>query len=140
MANRLKGEVELKVPKGPTLRLVYDIEALCQVEDKLDIGALEIFARLYSVELLRLSFLRTLLWAGLQMHHADAFVGDAGVKAVGELIPKLGGITAVLDKVRDAFTAAFPKPKEDGKPPADPPKRRTTRPAAGTGGSSGASG
>jgi len=128
MANPLKGEVGFEV-EGQAYVLVLDFNALCTLEDALDLGIVEIVTQLQTE--VRGGFLRALFWAGLQEHHSGL-----NEKAAGRLIGALGYDRA-LALVLEGFAAAFP-PKEDANAPADPrPKakrnRGTSPPATGPG-------
>ncbi|MDP3853617.1 hypothetical protein [Phenylobacterium sp.] len=113
------------------MTLLFDINTLCMLEDKLNISAGEI-AELAGPGM-RLGFLRTLLWAGLHEHH-----GDLDLKAVGLLIHG-AGVEVTAAKVIEALVKAFPA-SEAGKATPGPRKAARTAAVAGTGQSSLSSG
>lgn len=123
MANPVRGEVAF--PRGDeTMTLLFDINTLCMLEDKLNISAGEI-AELAGPGM-RLGFLRTLLWAGLHEHH-----GDLDLKAVGQIIHE-AGVEKTAAKVIEALVKAFPA-AEAGKSRTGPRKAARTAAAAGIG-------
>jgi hypothetical protein len=102
MANRLKGEVTVEAD-GTTYTLVYSVNALCELEDKLgesvaDIGSLAAKGK-------RFSTIRTVFWAGLQDHHPDV-----DLKEAGRIITAMG-IEKADAAVAEAFGLAFPEVK-----------------------------
>jgi len=100
MANANRGEVSFRVD-GKEYTLRYSTNALCELEDKLDLGIHEIAQRLANKETLRLKMVRAVLWAGLRDHHPDLTIEEAG-----ELVSK-AGMVDLLDKVGEAFTRSF---------------------------------
>lgn len=103
MANPHKGEVELKAGEA-TYLLRYSIDAICSLEESLDKGFPAIVAEMASPATMRLSVVREVLRAGLQEHHPEITV-----KQAGELIISAGGAISVLGKVNEAFALAFPE-------------------------------
>lgn len=75
MANPVKGEVAFEV-EGQTYKLVLDFNALCEVEEVLGAGGMD---------LARPKAIRAIFWAALLRHHPDVTVQDAG-----DLIGALG--------------------------------------------------
>lgn len=102
MANPHKGEVELKAG-DETYILRYSIDAICSLEDRLDKGFPVIAIEMSSAATMRLTVVREVLLAGLQEHHPDITL-----KQAGELIVTAGGAMVVMGKVNQAFAAAFP--------------------------------
>lgn len=93
MANKLRGEVS--VP-GTVYALRYDVNTLCEIEDRFDMTFVEIVTQLQ--ESPRVTMIRTLFWYGLQ---------GAGKKALseidaGEIISNMGIKNAAL-----LITASF---------------------------------
>ena len=126
MTNSMKGEVALHAGEV-TYKLVYDVNALCAMEDKLDKSVLEIMGTVNGSP--RLGVVRALLWAGLRRHHEDVTL-----EAAGDLVMSVGMVD-VLNVVMIGFKSAFPKAAEgdEGDGGARPPK---PTPKAGTGSSS----
>lgn len=102
MANPHKGDVELKAGDA-TYVLRYSIDAICSLEDRLDKGFPVIAVEMSSQATMRLSVVREVLLAGLQEHHPEITL-----KQAGELLVTAGGAAVVLGKVNEAFAAAFP--------------------------------
>lgn len=124
MANPIKGEVAFEAG-GRAYTLVLDINALCTLEDRLDMSVDQIAASLGKG--MRLGVLRLMFWAGLQAKHPG--VPEVGVGDIlGDLIREHGAQRAG-ELIGQAFTAAFPQAKEDANASEDP--RKTA--AAGTG-------
>lgn len=115
MANRHRGEVDVEVPSG-TWTLRFSTNAICELEDREDCGIGEIIARLDDPARMRMSLLRTLVWAGLRDKHPDLTVEQAG-----DIITD-AGMSAMVGKLGEAFQLAFPD--ADGGGEARPPKRR----------------
>ena len=112
MGNAIKGEVSFEAG-GRTYVLVYSIDALCALEERLDISVTEIGQAMGKT--MRLGFLRALFWAGLRERQPEVTE-----KAAGELIPLIGA-DALAPLLTEAFAKAFPTP-EGGAPQADPPE------------------
>ncbi len=75
MANPVRGEVAFEV-EGRAYKLVLDFNALCEVEDVLGAGGMD---------LARPKAIRAIFWASMLRHQPDATVQDAG-----DLIGALG--------------------------------------------------
>jgi hypothetical protein len=74
-ANPMKGEVSFEA-SGETYTLQFSIDALCVLEEKLDMSVGKMAAKLADDP--RLSFLRTVFWGGLQANHPKVTVKEAG--------------------------------------------------------------
>lgn len=144
MANPHKGEVALAAA-GATYMLVYSADALCQLEDLLGRGIIDISLEIMSwgpkldaegrplpetpdaalkrVQAIRMTTVRALLWAGLQEHHPDV-----DLKAAGTLMIAAGGLDGVMPKIGAAFALAFPEAETSA---AHPPQRRPARTGRG---------
>lgn len=113
MADKLRGEVVLKRDEGD-LTLVYNYAALCQMEDRLDMGVAAIGEKLSKD--VRLSFLRAVFHAGLRTYHREITEDQAG-----DLILELGD--QVGPAISEALQAAFPSVQaEDATSASRPPK------------------
>lgn len=126
MGNPLKGEVSFEVGEL-TYRLVFNINTLCTLEDHLDASVAEIAQKLSGE--VRLGFLRSVIWAGLQEHHPGLTL-----KQAGDII---GGIGAgnVGPQITKALASAFGTEAAEGDPDPQPKAARKRR-AAGTGSTS----
>ena len=96
MANAIKGEVAFKAAGGD-FKLVYDFNALCSIEEELEVDPTELGAKLSSP-----GTIRTVFRIGLAAHHgamtdleAGRLIHSMGMQSAGETIAK-------------AFKAAFP--------------------------------
>lgn len=129
MGNPHKGEVTLEA--GDTAyRLVFNINTLCVLEDHLDMSVTAIAKKLSGD--VRIGFMRSVIWAGLQEHHPDVTVKAAG-DLIGEVGPsKIGPI------ITAAFSGAFGSEAAEGKP--GPRAKAVKPPKAGTGSDSSESG
>lgn len=129
-ANPLQGEISFETQDGKTWVAVYDIAAVCAMEDALDRPAIQIMAQ---IGMGRVSFTRMGLWVGLRRNHPKLTLDQ--VSAIMMQIKDRGAADIVSEGVR----AAFPKPEdadgdEDGEGgDADPPQAPG---ADGTGASS----
>lgn len=131
MANQLRGEVGFQAD-GQDYTIVYTIDALCHLEDRLDqdIGAILERCR---HELRRLGFLRVLLWAGLREKHPEV-----DEQAAGDLVAKVG-VVSMGAMLATAMMQALPPPKEAAKRTGGPRKAKAAK-GAGTGPASSESG
>lgn len=118
MATKIKGEVSFPAA-GSTWTLVYDFNALCSIEDELEVKIDDVGERLSSP-----SMIRSVFRIGLAAHHGVMTDLEAG-----RIIHDMGA-AAAAQVIGEAFQAAFPPPAEpgsaEGKAPA-PRKRGTGR-------------
>lgn len=113
MVDNLRGEVVIS-HEADDFTLVYNYDALCHMEDRLDMGVAAIGEKLSKD--VRLSFLRAVFHAGLRTYHPDITE-----KAAGDLILKLGD--KVGPAISEALQAAFPSVQtEDATSASRPPK------------------
>lgn len=117
MANAHRGEVDVEVPSG-TYTMRFSTNAICELEDRVDLGIAEIIARLEDAARMRMSLLRAVVWAGLRGSRPDITIDQAG-----EVITE-AGMTAIVEKVGEAFRLAFPDASGGGE--ARPRPRRGT--------------
>lgn len=115
--NRLKGESVLEVD-GKPYTLVFDINALCEVEDELGMDVDMLLAKYASGTSAKI--VRGMIWAALQKNH------PCTVDEVGDLMSAVG-FQESKQALERAMAAAFPPPEEVEE--KNPPKRRK----AGTG-------
>ena len=106
MANRTRGEVSFKAGDA-TYTLQFSINAICDLEEALDLPVEQI-AEMFDGGSVRMRDVRTFIWAGLREHHPDIEEREAG-RIATEV-----GVDAVIEKVGEAFRAAFPE--VDAKP------------------------
>ena len=126
MTNPMKGEVTLQDGEV-TYKLVYDVNALCAMEDKLDRSVIEVMTNMNGSP--RLGVVRARRWAGLRRHHEDVTL-----EAAGDMVMSVGMVD-VLNVVMVGFKSAFPKAAEgDGGDGAARPPKPAAR--AGTGSNS----
>lgn len=112
--NPVRGETAFETEDGRAFKAVFDIDAVCALEDLRDRPASLILAQ---VMMGRIGFVRDALWCALRRHHADLTLED-----VGGFLNTIKGVTAA-EIVTGALQAAFPK-RDKGKgegEPADPP-------------------
>lgn len=107
MPNPHKGEIAFEAG-GVERKLRFDTNAICMVEEDLDLSVAEIAARLNAG---RLSVVRAALRAGL------VGGGDltATLREAGEIIDEITYARAV-DLLSQAFALAFPPPEEGARP------------------------
>lgn len=109
MANPNRGVVEIDIEER-SYKLSFSVNALCELEDKLDRPVPEIAASLEDPARVRMSTVRALVWAGLRDHHEDTTIEQAG-----DLVTA-AGIPAVMEAIGRAFALAFPEAKEAKNP------------------------
>jgi len=102
MATAIKGDVAFQAA-GNNWTLVYDFNALCTIEEELEVGVAEIGEKLSSPGMIRAVFR-----IGLAAHH-----GAMSDLEAGRLIHDMGA-TAAAQIIGKAFQAAFPEASADG--------------------------
>lgn len=110
MANPNRGEVALLVG-DQEYKLSFSINAICELEDALDMPVAKVADKLNDTDNIRMTMIRTVVWAALRDHHADMTVNDAGQIATD------AGIPVVMEAIGRAFTLAFPETKGKANPP-----------------------
>ena len=123
MANRERGEVRFEAD-GAAWTLVFSVNALCAIEGALDVPITEVGAMMGGgagedgkPAGMRISLLRTMVWAGLLDHHPEITERRAG-----ELIHDLG-MAEAGQLVGKAFVAAFPEAAKGDAGPRKPPAK-----------------
>lgn len=101
MANKLRGEIEIEAG-GKTYTLRMSINAIAEIEQRLNLGINEIAAALSDMPRLRIGTLRAIVWGCLREHHKDLAIEDAG-EIIGEM-----GVQLTLERINAAFLVAFP--------------------------------
>lgn len=130
MADNLTGEVTFDAA-GKSWRLVYSVNALIALENRLDMSVSKIGQRMAGD--LRMGFLRDVFVGGLRTHHPE--VTD---ELAGDLIQEVGG-AKVGELIGQAFSAAFPREAEEagaGRGSGPRARRVGTGPSSTTSGSS----
>jgi hypothetical protein len=123
-ANPLQGELKFATEDGREFTAVFDIPAICALEDLLDRPAVQIAAQIVQG---RVGFVRAGLLTGLRRHHPDLTPGD-----VDRIMTTLAGDKLPSQIVLDGLNLAFPKPKKKlGE--GDAPDPQTAPGEAGTG-------
>jgi hypothetical protein len=107
MSNKLRSEVSFETEDGQSFTLKYDVNALCELEDVLEMGIPEFAAMFSGRDKIRLKHARAAFWAGLRHHKPDI-----SIKQAGELMMEIGGMTRALELVGEALSTAFPEPDE----------------------------
>lgn len=100
--NPLKGEIGFELEDGRAFVAVFDIDAICAMEDLRDRPLVQIMAQVVQG---RVSFVRDALWAGLRRRHPQMTVSQ-----VGEILTQIKGKKAA-EIVLEGVQAAFPAPK-----------------------------
>ncbi len=100
MANKLKGEVSFQSGEK-TYTMRFSANALCELEDALEMGVNTVATQLANPESMRLKMVRVVFWAGLRDHHPEITLHQAG-----EIITDVS-LTAAMGLVSKAFELAF---------------------------------
>lgn len=109
MANPHRGGVGLKA--GDTdYTLSFSINAICELEDALDKPVAQIAESLRDEKNVRMTTVRTVIWAALLDHHR-VDIDEAG------RIASDAGIGACMQAVGQAFSLAFPEAGDGARPP-----------------------
>src|SRR5215467_7321720 len=105
MANKLKGEVDLKVGENDYV-VCFDHEALIELEDLLDRGIIAISNEMSSwqkePDRIRLKWVRALLFVGLKKHQPRMRIED-----VNDILAAASGTPAIMNAIGDALAASF---------------------------------
>lgn len=109
MANPLRGSVPLQVGER-AYTLSFSVNALCELEAELGAPIAQIAERLNDDKNISMATVRAVVWAGLQDHHYEVGLKDAG------LIVTEAGIAPCMEAVGKAFALAFPEAKGTGNP------------------------
>lgn len=115
MANREKGEVSFEAG-GKQYTLRYSSNALCELEDALNLGINDIIARMKNM---RVKDARAIFWAGLTDNHPDI-----DLKAAGRMLDEIK-IEKATSLITEAFSLAFGK--------GEKAETKDARPQNGTG-------
>lgn len=118
MANAIKGEVGFRAA-GADWKLLYDFNALCTIEQELEIDVEDIGAKLTSP-----TTIRSVFRIGLEAHHGAMTDLEAG-----RLIHDMGAPEAA-QVIGRAFQAAFPDATA-GDPASAEGKAPTRKPGTG---------
>lgn len=114
MANPHRGQVTLQA--GDTAyTLSFSVNALCVLEEELDMPVAKVATAMNDPETVRLSLIRAVVWGALQDHHPEIDLAAAGS------IASEAGIAATMEAVGRAFHLAFPEAGEGADQP-DPQK------------------
>lgn len=109
MANPHRGSVALQAGEK-AYTLSFSINAICELEDALDKPVAQIAEGLRDERNVRMSTVRSVIWAALLDHHAVS-LEEAGA------IASEAGIAACMEAVGRAFSLAFPEAKGRARPP-----------------------
>lgn len=94
----MQATAELAV-NGKNLTLLFDINALCDLEEETDKSFPEIIREMTAAPTgVSMRMLRALLWAGLRANHPEVDIG-----AAGRIISECGGVLPALEKIAEAF-------------------------------------
>lgn len=118
-ANREQGVGEIKVD-GKAYRIILNTNALCSLEDELNMSVTDIMAEFASRSMPRMFVLRGIMWAALQEFHGAEFTNP---KEVGTFIDRAGGFQTAMEALATmrAMPDAEPQTQEAGDK-ADLPK------------------
>lgn len=114
MANPHRGQVDVSTD-GATYRFSLSVNAICELEDKLDRPIAQIADLLNDPAKIRMKLVRTLTWAALLDHQPEISERDAGtvVSAIG--------IQRAVGAVMRSMQLAFPD-EAGGEEAQNPPK------------------
>jgi len=94
----MQATAELDV-NGKKLTLLFDINALCDLEEATDKSFQEIIAEMTAAPTaVSMRMLRSLLWAGLRANYPEV-----DMPAAGRIISECGGVVPALEKLAEAF-------------------------------------
>lgn len=107
MANTHKGEARLEVG-NVVYTLVFSVNTICLIEEKLGRGFVRIGLDLQDQDKISYTVVRAMLWGALREKHKEISLEQAG-----DMIVDGGGFGPVLEKILEAFSAAFPAPEPE---------------------------
>src|SRR4030095_1257466 len=107
MANPYKGEARWEIG-NVIYTLVFSVNTIIEIEEKLGKGFIKIGLDLQDPEKVSYTVLRIMLWAALRDKHKKITLQEAGDMIIGG-----GGFAPVMEKVLEAFAAAFQTPERD---------------------------
>lgn len=113
MAVTIKGEVGFRATEK-SWTLVYDFNALCTIEEELEVDVADVGEKLSSPRMIR-----SIFRIGLAAHH-----GAMSDLEAGRLIHDMGAAEAA-QVIAKAFQAAFPEAKPDGSAEGNAPKAKS---------------
>lgn len=113
MAVTIKGEVGFRAT-GQSWTLVYDFNALCTIEEELEVDVADVGEKLSSPKMIR-----SIFRIGLAAHH-----GAMSDLEAGRLIHDMGAAEAA-QVIAKAFQAAFPEAKDGGGTEGNEPKTKS---------------
>lgn len=108
MANIARGEHAVTCRDGEVYTLVFDVNALCDVEDRLGVGVADLDEAMQKPTA---RLVRTLFHAGLAARHPAVTEREAGA---------LLGIKEMGAAVTAAIIKSMPEASGDARPPATP--------------------
>jgi len=110
MTNKVRGKIDFEVD-GTSYSLHFTANGMCELEEAAGCNAMAFLKRLEASAAENLSFgdVRLLFWAGLQEHHPEMSVRDAGA-----LMTAMGGIAKAMELTGQAVADSMPKPDEGG--------------------------
>jgi hypothetical protein len=100
VANKFKGDVSFETGEK-TYTMRFSANALCELEDALEMGVNAVAKQLANPESMRLKMVRVVFWAGLRDHHPEITLHQAG-----EIITDVS-LTQAMGVVSKAFELAF---------------------------------
>lgn len=112
MANRQRGEVALEMD-GKTYTLVFDMNALCCLEDLFSTPEREVVFQ----DVLKMAskgsarHIRGIVWASLQRHHPEVSLSQST-----DLIEAAGGFEGFGEKLQQLADSTQPDPEDRGRP------------------------
>lgn len=125
MANPHRGEVAFSAG-GKDYKLSFSANALCELEDALDLSIHQIAERLGGLNI-RIKYVRAALWAGLTDHQPGITIKEAGT-ILGEI-----NVARAIELITEAFTRSHPEAADNDDRPPQPvqiPAKDGTGPAS----------
>ncbi len=108
MANPARGSVPLQAGDR-AYTVSFSVNAICELESAFDQPVAKIAGMLSEPENIRMSTVRSIIWAGLRDHHEDMEVREAGQ------IMSDAGMPACMEAIGAAFALAFPQEEASSK-------------------------
>lgn len=114
MANKFRGEAEfsfMRTVEGvegeqkATFKLVYDANALCEIESVTGMGMMELAETFSNPAKMSMTTMRAILYGGLQRHHPSTNEREGLINA-GDILSDAGA-EAIVEAMGTAFGAAF---------------------------------
>ena len=132
MANKFRGEADLVYerdtdagPRTTTKKLVYDANALCEIEEAIEMNLGELLEAMSDVKQIGMRTVRGILYGGLQKNHPAPSVQE-GLTIAGDIISD-AGFEDTMEAIQKAMGGAMPGKRKGKAAPKAKAAPQTTK-------------